>query len=131
MCAISPVEDKQVRRAWNAAEEKWHFSIDDVVQALTGSVNVKDHIKNLLKRDPEQDSYRGTDCPPVDMMAADGKRRKVKAAKDGGSVAGDARRDLESKSGRKVSTPDNFKSLPESRKRLKPSEPSQSPSPNP
>ena len=80
MAAISLFEEKQVRRAWNAEDEKWYFSIDDVVQALTGSVNVKDYIKKLRKRDPELDSYWGTNCPPVDMIAADGKQRKIKAA---------------------------------------------------
>jgi len=80
MSAISLFEEKQVRRTWNADEEKWYFSIDDVVQALTGSVNVKDYIKKLRKRDPGLDSYWGTNCPPVEMTAADGKRRKIKAA---------------------------------------------------
>ncbi len=80
MSAISLFEEKQVRRAWNAAEEKWYFSIDDVVQALTTSTNVKDYIKKLRKRDPELDSYWGTNCPPVEMTAADGKKRKIKAA---------------------------------------------------
>ncbi len=43
-----------------------------------------------------------------------------KAAVEGGTVAGNARRDLESKSGTKISTPDNYKELSESqRKRLK------------
>ena len=80
MSAISLFEEKQVRRAWNAAEEKWYFSIDDVVQALTGTVNVKDYIKKLRKRDPALDSYWGTNCPPVEMTSADGKQRKIKAA---------------------------------------------------
>jgi DNA-damage-inducible protein D len=38
------------------------------------------------------------------------------AAKAGGSIAGNARRDLEAKSGKKISTSENFKSLPESKK---------------
>ena len=41
-----------------------------------------------------------------------------KAANDGGSVAGKARRDLEKQSGKKISTTANFKALPESRKRI-------------
>jgi len=80
MSATSLFEEKQVRRTWNAAEEKWYFSIDDVVQALTGSVNVKDYIKKLRKRDPELDSYWGTNCPPVEMAGAGGKHRKIRAA---------------------------------------------------
>jgi methylphosphotriester-DNA--protein-cysteine methyltransferase len=80
MSAISIFEEKQVRRTWNASEEKWYFSVDDVVLALTNSANVKDYIKKLRKRDPELDSYWGTNCPPVEMIAADGKKRKIKAA---------------------------------------------------
>jgi DNA-damage-inducible protein D len=43
------------------------------------------------------------------------------AARKGGAVAGRARRDLEQKSGRRVSNKQNYKQLPESvvRKRLK------------
>ena len=80
MSAISLFEEKQVRRAWNSIEEKWYFSIDDVVLALTDSANVKDYIKKLRKRDPALDSYWGTNCPPVEMIASDGKKRKIKAA---------------------------------------------------
>jgi hypothetical protein len=45
-------------------------------------------------------------------------RNKV-AAKQGGRIAGNARRELETKSGRRVSTRDNFKQLPESQRRLR------------
>jgi putative endonuclease len=41
-----------------------------------------------------------------------------KAAKDGGSVAGNARKDLEKQSGKRISTRENFKKLPESRNRI-------------
>lgn len=80
MSAISLFEEKQVRRAWNTAEEKWYFSVDDVVEILTGSVNVNDYIKKLRKRDPEIHRYWGTNCPLVAMTAADGKNRKIRAA---------------------------------------------------
>ena len=80
MSALILFETKQVRRAWKPAEQKWYFSIDDVVEILTGSVNVKDYIKKLRKRDPELDSYWGTNCPLVEMLAADGKQRPIKAA---------------------------------------------------
>ncbi|MEI6604890.1 MAG: hypothetical protein WCP35_06250 [Verrucomicrobiota bacterium] len=73
MFAISLFEEKQVRRAWNASEEKWYFSIHDVVLVLTDPANVKDYIKKLRKRDSDLDSYWGTNCPPVEMTAADGK----------------------------------------------------------
>jgi DNA-damage-inducible protein D len=46
------------------------------------------------------------------------KENKV-AAKEGGSVAGSARKDLEKKSGKKVSTKENYLAEPEKKKRLK------------
>lgn len=49
---------------------------------------------------------------------AEGLPENRKAARTGGRVAGNARKDLEKKSGRKVSTRENYKELPESRRRL-------------
>lgn len=79
MSNITLFEEKVVRRSWSEEEQKWYFSIDDVVEALTDSVNVKDYIKKLRKRNSELDSYWGTNCPLVAMTAADGKMRKIKA----------------------------------------------------
>ena len=80
MSAIILFEEKQVRRAWSQAEGKWFFSIDDVVEILTGSTNVKDYIKKLRKRDPALNAYWGTNCPLVAMPGADGKVRPIRAA---------------------------------------------------
>jgi len=80
MSNIILFESKKVRRIWSESDQKWYFSIDDVVEALTDTVNVKDYIKKLRKRDGELDSYWGTNCPLVEMIAADGKKRKIKAA---------------------------------------------------
>ena len=73
-------ESKEVRRTWNEDEQKWYFSVDDVVAALTDSINVKDYFKKLRKRDSELNSYWGTKCTLVEMRAADGKNRKIRAA---------------------------------------------------
>jgi DNA-damage-inducible protein D len=73
-------ESKKVRRVWNEKEQKWYFSVHDIVEVLTDSVNVKDYIKKIRKRDKDLDSYWGTNCPLVEMLAADGKKRKIKAA---------------------------------------------------
>ncbi|MFM2177682.1 MAG: hypothetical protein RL015_1780 [Verrucomicrobiota bacterium] len=80
MSSLTLFEEKQVRRAWNQAEEKWYFSIDDVVEVLTGSINVKDYVKKLRKRDPALEAYWGTNCPLVAMPGADGKIRPIRAA---------------------------------------------------
>lgn len=80
MSNIKLFEDKHVRSTWSEAEEKWYFSVQDVVTILTDTVDVKDYIKKMKKRDPELNLNWGTICPPVAMIAADGKLRKVQAA---------------------------------------------------
>ena len=44
-------EEKEIRRVWK--NEKWYFSIEDVVYVLTKSSNVKDYLKKFRKRDKE------------------------------------------------------------------------------
>jgi len=48
MSAISLFEEKQDRRVWNSSEEKWFFSIEDVVLALTNSTP-----KPILNNSPQ------------------------------------------------------------------------------
>ena len=79
MSHISLFEEKQVRRVWNANEQQWYFSIDDVVLALTDSANVKDYIKKLRKRDPDLNSYWGTNCPPVAMVKSVPLKRPIQS----------------------------------------------------
>ena len=74
--AIQLFEGKKVRIVWDAEQEKYYFSVTDIVQVLTDSVNPRDYIKKMLRRDPELKSKWGTICPPVEMLAPDGKRHK-------------------------------------------------------
>jgi len=78
--AIQLFEGKRVRIVWDAEQEKYYFSIVDIVQVLTDSADAKQYIKKMRARDPELDSKWGTICTPVEMRAFDGKRRKVQAA---------------------------------------------------
>ena len=78
--AIQLFEGKRVRIVWDAEQEKYYFSIVDIVQVLTDSTDVKQYIKKMRARDSELDSKWGTICTPVEMRAFDGKRRKVQAA---------------------------------------------------
>lgn len=80
MASIKLFESKQIRSVWNEAEEKWYFSVQDVVEVLTETVDAKDYIKKMRKRDPQLNSNWGTICPLVEMLAADGKKRKIQAA---------------------------------------------------
>ncbi len=80
MSNIKLFESKKIRTVWNEADQKWYFSVQDVVQLLTDTTDAKDYIKKMKKRDLELDSNWGTICPLVEMIAADGKRRKVQAS---------------------------------------------------
>ena len=73
-------ESTRVRSHWDAAQEKWYFSVVDVVQVLTDSTNPTDYLKKLRKRDVELGSYLGTNCPQVAMPSESGVIRKTLAA---------------------------------------------------
>ena len=78
--AIQLFEGKKVRIAWNAEQEKYYFSVADIVEVLTESNDVKQYIKRMRSRDPELNFKWGTICTPVEMLAPDGKHRKTQAA---------------------------------------------------
>jgi prophage antirepressor-like protein len=71
-------ENRQVRRYYDSENEIWYFSIVDIVEALTESVNPTDYLKKLRKRDKELGTYIGTNCPQVEMLS-NGKKRKTLA----------------------------------------------------
>lgn len=80
MSNIKLFESKQIRSAWNEAEQKWYFSVQDVVEILTDSKDVKQYVKRMLSRDAMLKINWGTICTQVEMEAADGKKRKIQAA---------------------------------------------------
>lgn len=75
--SIQIFEEKKVRSVWNDDEEKWYFSVLDVVEVLTDSANPTDYFKKMRKRDPELAEYVGTNCPHIEMMTPTGKKRKT------------------------------------------------------
>jgi len=50
---IKLFESKQIRSVWNEKEQKWYFSVQDVVLVLTDSSDVKQYIKRMLSRDEQ------------------------------------------------------------------------------
>jgi len=80
--SLAVFESKKIRRYYDAQTETWYFSVIDVVEALTVSINPTDYLKKLRKRDIELGAYLGTNCPQVEMVTETGKKRKTL----GGSV---------------------------------------------
>jgi prophage antirepressor-like protein len=78
--SIQLFEEQKIRTAWNEEQEEWYFSVQDVVAALTDSADVKQYIKRVLSRDGQLKLNWGTICTPVEMIAADRKKRKIQAA---------------------------------------------------
>jgi len=78
--AIKLFEQQQVRTQWDEETEKWYFSVQDIVQVLSDSKDVKQYIKKIRSRNTELNNNWGTICTPVEMLAADGKKRKIQAA---------------------------------------------------
>ncbi len=75
---IALFEWKEVRKAIHNNE--WWFSIEDVIFILTDSTNPKQYIKKMRSRDKELKNNWGTICTPLEMIAKDGKRRKILSA---------------------------------------------------
>ena len=110
--ALKLFEQKQVRTLWKEDEEKWYFSVQDVVGILSESTDVKQYIKKMRSRNPELNSNWGTICTPLKMLAADGKMRKIQTSDtEGGKVANVARKQLEKTTGKKIVSNKNAKIL--------------------
>ncbi|OGT36695.1 MAG: hypothetical protein A3F12_00225 [Gammaproteobacteria bacterium RIFCSPHIGHO2_12_FULL_38_14] len=76
--AIAIFGEKNIRRVW--LDGKWYFSIQDVLEVLTESSDVKQYVKKLKARDPVLNANWGTICTLVEMKTMDEKRRKIQAA---------------------------------------------------
>ena len=71
-------EEKEIRKTWK--ENKWYFSILDVVYVLTDSNDPKQYIKKLKSRDDALQNNWGTICTLLEMPTKDGKRRKIQVS---------------------------------------------------
>ncbi len=80
---IAIFRGKRVRRT--IYQNEWWFSIIDIVYALTDSIDTRQYIKKMRSRDPELNSNWGTICTPLEMIALDGKKRKIIAANTEGA----------------------------------------------
>ena len=73
-------EDRKIRTVWDDKEEKWYFSIVDVVAVLTDSADPKQYIKRMKSRDEGLKANWGTICTLVPLVSEDGKKHKEMTA---------------------------------------------------
>lgn len=71
--AIKLFEQKQVRSVWDAEQEKWYFSIIDVVEVLTESPNPRKYWSVLKTRLKAEGSELATNCSQLKLKSSDSK----------------------------------------------------------
>lgn len=67
--------DDKIRAIWDDEQEKWYFSVVDVVAVLTNSPNPQTYWRVLKKRLKDEGNETVTNCNGLKMRAADGKMR--------------------------------------------------------
>lgn len=77
---IQLFEEKKVRTIWNQEEEKWYFSIVDVVSVLTESIDASAYWRKLKQRLKAEGNETVTNCHGLKMKAIDGKMRLTDVA---------------------------------------------------
>ena len=72
--SIQLFENAKIRVVWDDVEEKYYFSVVDVVSVLTESVDGRKYWNKLKQRLIEEGSESVTNCHQLKSIAADGKR---------------------------------------------------------
>jgi hypothetical protein len=75
--AIRLFNDKKIRVLWNDEEEKWYFSVVDVVGVLSNSANPNNYWKVLKSSVIKEGSELVTNCNQLKMKSTDGKYYKT------------------------------------------------------
>lgn len=80
--AIKLFEQKHIRTHWDESEEKWYFSIIDVVAVLTDNEHqeARNYWKVLKHRLKNEGNETVTNCNQLKMVATDGKMRMTDVA---------------------------------------------------
>ncbi|MDP8163255.1 Bro-N domain-containing protein [Pasteurella skyensis] len=80
MKEIKLFEQKQVRTHWNNDEEKWYFSIIDVIEVLTGSDNPRRYWSDLKIKLKKEGSEVYDNIVQLKMLSTDKKMRLTDVA---------------------------------------------------
>ena len=101
MSNIKLFESKKIRSQWDEEQEKWYFSIVDVIAVLTDSPNPNNYWKVLKHRLAKEGNQSVTNCNQLKMESSGG---------------GNTRKAIEAKTGKKIVTKVNAKKLIESKR---------------
>jgi len=105
---IQIFEDKRIRTAWNEETEEWYFSVVDVVSVLTDSTDGRKYWNKLKQRLKEEGNELVTICHQLKLKSPkDGKRYNTDVA----DIAGQARENIEKRTGKSVITSKNATEL--------------------
>jgi len=77
MSSIKLFESKKVRSVWNGQEQKWYFSIIDVIEILTDSSIPRRYWSDLKKKLQAEGSEVYEKIVQLKMEAPDGKMRET------------------------------------------------------
>ena len=66
--------DREVRAVWNEEQNKWYFSIVDIVAAITNSPRPRVYWGTVKNRQKETHAELYSKCIQLKLMSADGKR---------------------------------------------------------
>nr|WP_314838503.1 Bro-N domain-containing protein [uncultured Flavobacterium sp.] len=77
---IKLFESQKIRSSWDNEQEKWFFSIVDIIAALTDSNNPQVYWRVLKKRLLAEGNETVTNCNGLKMVAPDGKMRLTDVA---------------------------------------------------
>jgi hypothetical protein len=72
--SIQLFEERNVRTIWDDVQEKWYFSVVDVIAILTDSPTPRNYWKVLKNRLKKEGNESVTNCNQLKLLAADGKR---------------------------------------------------------
>jgi len=79
--AIQIFEDKKVRTLWDAEQEKWYFSVIDVIEILTNSDRPRKYWGDLKAKIKKEGSELSAKIGQLKMQATDGKNYKTEQGK--------------------------------------------------
>ena len=85
--SIQLFDNKRIRTQWDAEKEKWYFSVVDIVEVLTGSVDyqtARKYWNKLKQRLREEGNESVTNCHQLKLPASDGKYYKTEVADQAG-----------------------------------------------